>query len=286
MIWGYHYFWKHLDIAHPMGNPLTTPITKDIFLWSLGTGSSGFVPKVCWYNLWQTHIRRPRRPSYFSLYWLVNRDPYNGLLRSQHNWVVIHPLYLYTKQPIDSLTSQPSYPFIRPSPQHHPICTCGDFGPIYRGFLLVGSWFFFLPLPRVAPGAHLAERIIPNRREAGEASFGLCAPLGGSPPACFQSSVTKGQQGGGLGAKTFGIFWHFQIQKGWKCWMLGGRLFGKETTCRLFEHKSNRHFFMKKGFPAAKLEGGLQCWPTSFRLWESHDARDKSDNLLIRPTRW
>ena len=29
-----------------------------------------------------------KKPSYFPLYWLVNRDPYNGLLQSLYNWVV------------------------------------------------------------------------------------------------------------------------------------------------------------------------------------------------------
>ena len=29
-----------------------------------------------------------KKPSYFPLYWLVNRDPYNGVLKSLHNWVV------------------------------------------------------------------------------------------------------------------------------------------------------------------------------------------------------
>ena len=26
--------------------------------------------------------------SYFPLYWMVNRDPYNGYLKSLYNWVV------------------------------------------------------------------------------------------------------------------------------------------------------------------------------------------------------
>ncbi len=36
--------------------------------------------------------------SYFSLYWLVNRDPYNGLLKSPHNWVVFNPLFTLNNQ--------------------------------------------------------------------------------------------------------------------------------------------------------------------------------------------
>ena len=39
-----------------------------------------------------------KKPSYFPLYWLVNRDPYYGLLQSLYNWVVITPP-IYTKQP-------------------------------------------------------------------------------------------------------------------------------------------------------------------------------------------
>ena len=29
-----------------------------------------------------------KKPSYFPLYWMVNRDPYNGLFQSLYNWVV------------------------------------------------------------------------------------------------------------------------------------------------------------------------------------------------------
>ena len=39
-----------------------------------------------------------KKPSYFPLYWLVNKDPYNGLLQSLYNWVVFHPLYNPTNQ--------------------------------------------------------------------------------------------------------------------------------------------------------------------------------------------
>ena len=34
-----------------------------------------------------------KKASYFPLYWLVNRDPYNGVVYSLYNWVVFHPLY-------------------------------------------------------------------------------------------------------------------------------------------------------------------------------------------------
>ena len=34
-----------------------------------------------------------KKPSYLPLYWLFNRDLYNGLLQSPHNWVGFHPLY-------------------------------------------------------------------------------------------------------------------------------------------------------------------------------------------------
>ena len=39
-----------------------------------------------------------KKPSHFPLYWLFNRDPYNGLLCSPYNWVVFHPLYTITNQ--------------------------------------------------------------------------------------------------------------------------------------------------------------------------------------------
>ena len=29
-----------------------------------------------------------KKPSYFPLYWLVNRDPYGGLLQSLYDWVI------------------------------------------------------------------------------------------------------------------------------------------------------------------------------------------------------
>ena len=41
-------------------------------------------------------LEPPKNTSYFPLYWLFNRDPYNGLLQSPYNWVVCHPLILYT----------------------------------------------------------------------------------------------------------------------------------------------------------------------------------------------
>ena len=39
-----------------------------------------------------------KKPSYFPLYWLVQMDPYIGLLKSPYNWVVFHPLYNLNKQ--------------------------------------------------------------------------------------------------------------------------------------------------------------------------------------------
>ena len=50
--------------------------------------------------IFQPFPSEPRKkPSYFSLYRLVNRDPYNGLLYSPYNWVVCHPLYNPTNWP-------------------------------------------------------------------------------------------------------------------------------------------------------------------------------------------
>ena len=46
---------------------------------------------------------RKKKPSYFPLYWLVNRDPYNGLLQSLYNWVGWHPLYNRTNHGFFSL---------------------------------------------------------------------------------------------------------------------------------------------------------------------------------------
>ena len=43
------------------------------------------------------------KPSYFPLYWLFNRDPYNGLSKSPYNWVVLKsPIYIYIhpEQPV------------------------------------------------------------------------------------------------------------------------------------------------------------------------------------------
>ncbi len=39
-----------------------------------------------------------KKPSYFPIYWMVNRDPYSGLLYSPYNWVGFHPLYNPTNQ--------------------------------------------------------------------------------------------------------------------------------------------------------------------------------------------
>ncbi len=53
-------------------------------------------------HLWASHRQtvsispepRKKKPALLSRkYWLVNRDPYNGLLQSLYNWVVFHPLY-------------------------------------------------------------------------------------------------------------------------------------------------------------------------------------------------
>ena len=45
-------------------------------------GVIGFVSlSVC-------HVSSVQNPYYFPLYWLFNRDPYNGLLQSPYNWVV------------------------------------------------------------------------------------------------------------------------------------------------------------------------------------------------------
>ena len=41
-----------------------------------------------------SQVSHEQKPSYFPLYWLVNRD---GLLQSLYNWVVSPPIY--TKQP-------------------------------------------------------------------------------------------------------------------------------------------------------------------------------------------
>ncbi len=54
-------------------------------------------------------LSHEKKTSYFPLYWLVNRDPYNGLLKSLYNWVGFHPLYILTNQePFFSLLNCPS----------------------------------------------------------------------------------------------------------------------------------------------------------------------------------
>ena len=43
--------------------------------------------KVQWYNL--CNVSQEKNPPILSMkYWLVNRDPYNGLLKSPYNRVV------------------------------------------------------------------------------------------------------------------------------------------------------------------------------------------------------
>ena len=39
-------------------------------------------------NLLECEMSHEKKNSYFPLYWLVNRDPYNGSLKSLYNWVV------------------------------------------------------------------------------------------------------------------------------------------------------------------------------------------------------
>ena len=43
-------------------------------------------------------VSHEKNPYYFPLYWLVNRDPYNGLWKSLYNWVGFHPIYNLNNQ--------------------------------------------------------------------------------------------------------------------------------------------------------------------------------------------
>ncbi len=43
------------------------------------------------------------------LYWLIDKDPYNGVLQSLYNWVVFHPLYTANTQG-ELVTAQLSSP--------------------------------------------------------------------------------------------------------------------------------------------------------------------------------
>jgi len=40
-----------------------------------------------------------KKPSYFPLHWLFNRDPYNILAKSPQNWEAFHPQQIPLKQP-------------------------------------------------------------------------------------------------------------------------------------------------------------------------------------------
>ena len=53
-----------------------------------------------WFLLYLFTWATKKKTYYFPLYWLVNQDPYNGLLSSLslYNWVVFHPLYNPTNQ--------------------------------------------------------------------------------------------------------------------------------------------------------------------------------------------
>ena len=84
-------------------------------------------------------------------YWLVNKDPYNGLLKSLYNWVGCHPLY----NPENSGTSKSSI-LIRLSIINHPFWGTPIFGntqltPVekWQRFLLnnphLGSCFLHSP---------------------------------------------------------------------------------------------------------------------------------------------
>ena len=55
--------------------------------WKLWTSPTGTLQE-------QVGCEKNRKNnSYFPLYWLFNRDPYNGLLQFSYNWVGFHPLY-------------------------------------------------------------------------------------------------------------------------------------------------------------------------------------------------
>ena len=68
---------------HSKTNPqkVTTKKKQNIFKFSMGLFPFNIRNSQ---NICKTNEPR-KKPSYFQLYWLVNRDPYNGLLKSLYN---------------------------------------------------------------------------------------------------------------------------------------------------------------------------------------------------------
>ena len=68
-------------------------------IWPNSQLNLGTRPTICFHGKWaedesilggfmfNSEMSHEGNPSYFPLYWLVNRDPYNGLLESLNNWV-------------------------------------------------------------------------------------------------------------------------------------------------------------------------------------------------------
>ena len=78
----------------PKGDPRLKSIwatkkkTTGVPYFSLPIGSMGLVYLATLRWFFMGHVGKYTIHGFYGLYWLVNRDPYNGLSKSPHNWVV------------------------------------------------------------------------------------------------------------------------------------------------------------------------------------------------------
>ena len=78
-------FGGHRPAIRP-GDPFICAFSQDRFDGKSGAqlhlpgGQGTKAAPRCVCQMWKTHLSHEKNPYYFPLYWLVNRDPYNGLL--------------------------------------------------------------------------------------------------------------------------------------------------------------------------------------------------------------
>ena len=93
----YMHFLEHFYREDFLSNPKTSTSEYMRCLFFI------LIPKLkflAWHHCYISFVRylSHEKKNYFPLYWLFNRDPYDGLLHSPHNCVVCHPLYTLRNQ--------------------------------------------------------------------------------------------------------------------------------------------------------------------------------------------
>ena len=69
-----HHFGRNTILMEMMAHHLHPPATKN------GIRDAQKVKEFYLFGMMDIHLSHEKKPSYFPLYWLVNRDPYSGSL--------------------------------------------------------------------------------------------------------------------------------------------------------------------------------------------------------------